>query len=33
MHANRLARLIIETVIDDDLVDSVLDDLDDEESA
>lgn len=33
MHANRLARLIIETVIDDGLVDSVLDDLDDEESA
>lgn len=28
IHANQLARLIVETVVDDGLIDSVLDDLD-----
>ncbi len=30
IHPNSLARMIVETVVDDGLVDSVLDDLDDE---
>jgi hypothetical protein len=31
MHPNRLARLIVETVVDDDMVDAVLDDAADRE--